>query len=294
LEKTFGSKEMALMAFFNGEGAMRHAQSKMATVRLADEAAVWAFLYAHLPASTRDDLYRWNAMAAAMSSPGMTFAPRHPLVTVGDTQGVPMPKPTQLKALADVLGVPMATLQTANPALLGDIIPQGARLNLPVDKADVFPEKRERIYAYQDSLASIPKKKPVPVVPAIPIPANADKITYTVRPGDNLGQIALRHGVALSQLKAWNGLSSDRINAGQKLTIYGHANPNFKVEEKPTPPPVKVNTTEGTFFHYVVKQGDTLWSISRQFEGVSVEDIQKWNGIGERIDIGQVLKIKKP
>jgi membrane-bound lytic murein transglycosylase D len=42
-----------------------------------------------------------------------------------------------------------------------------------------------------------------------------------------------------------------------------------------------------------VRSGDTLSAISRKY-GVSVRDIQQWNGLrGERIDIGQRLKIKK-
>jgi membrane-bound lytic murein transglycosylase D len=44
---------------------------------------------------------------------------------------------------------------------------------------------------------------------------------------------------------------------------------------------------------HTVRSGDTLSAISRKY-GVSVRDIQQWNGLrGERIDIGQRLKIKK-
>lgn len=43
--------------------------------------------------------------------------------------------------------------------------------------------------------------------------------TYTVRKGDNLGKIAARHGITVRQLKKANGLKSDRIDIGQKLTI---------------------------------------------------------------------------
>lgn len=43
--------------------------------------------------------------------------------------------------------------------------------------------------------------------------------TYTVRKGDSLDKIARKHGVTVKQLKAANGLKSDKINAGQKLKI---------------------------------------------------------------------------
>jgi membrane-bound lytic murein transglycosylase D len=294
LHQEFGTMDQALLAFFNGEGALRHALARMQTVRLPDAAAVQAFLYTHLPPATRDDIYRWNAATATFTLMPETSRHKHPLVTVGATAPVVVEKNMEVKALAEVMKIPIASLRTANPSLLGEVFPAGASIHLPVDATPVFAERQGKIFAYQDSIASLPKKKIVPVTPAMVVPANADKITYTVRSGDNLGQIALRHGVGLSQLKAWNSLSSDRIYAGQKLTIYGHANPNFKVEEKTPPTPARVTTSDGTFIQYVVKQGDTLWSISRQFEGVSVEDIQRWNNIGDRIDIGQILKIKKP
>jgi LysM repeat protein len=43
--------------------------------------------------------------------------------------------------------------------------------------------------------------------------------TYVVKPGDNLTKIAKSQGVKISELKAANNLSGDRINVGQKLKI---------------------------------------------------------------------------
>ena len=47
---------------------------------------------------------------------------------------------------------------------------------------------------------------------------------YRVKSGDVLGTIASKHGVRVSQLKAWNDLNSSMIRVGQKLII--HADPN--------------------------------------------------------------------
>lgn len=42
---------------------------------------------------------------------------------------------------------------------------------------------------------------------------------HTVRPGEALSTLADQYGVTLDQLRAWNGLTSDRIRAGQTLMV---------------------------------------------------------------------------
>ncbi|XXM72931.1 LysM peptidoglycan-binding domain-containing protein [Lysinibacillus sphaericus] len=45
--------------------------------------------------------------------------------------------------------------------------------------------------------------------------------TYTVQSGDTLSHIAMRYDVSVSQIKTWNGLKSDMIYVGQKLSMGG-------------------------------------------------------------------------
>lgn len=45
--------------------------------------------------------------------------------------------------------------------------------------------------------------------------------SYTVKGGDTLGKIAKKHGTTAKAIRAANGLSSDKINIGQKLKIPG-------------------------------------------------------------------------
>ena len=44
--------------------------------------------------------------------------------------------------------------------------------------------------------------------------------THTVRKGDNLSKIADKYNVALADLKKWNKIRKNTIQAGQKLAIY--------------------------------------------------------------------------
>jgi membrane-bound lytic murein transglycosylase D len=43
-----------------------------------------------------------------------------------------------------------------------------------------------------------------------------------------------------------------------------------------------------------VRSGDSLWTISQKFPGVSVQNIKDWNGIsGTKLKPGMKLKISK-
>jgi putative acyl-CoA dehydrogenase len=54
-----------------------------------------------------------------------------------------------------------------------------------------------------------------------PPPAPSTPQMYTVQRGDTLITIARRHSVTVTQLRNWNNLRSDRINAGQRLRVSG-------------------------------------------------------------------------
>ncbi len=99
---------------------------------------------------------------------------------------------------------------------------------------------------------------------------------YVVQAGDTLTSIALRLGVRVSDLATANGLFSYAwVYAGQVLTIPGRA--------VSTPP-----TASGT---YVVKRGDTLFSIARR-HNVSVAALRAANSLTTNlIYVGQSLSI---
>ncbi len=79
------------------------------------------------------------------------------------------------------------------------------------------------------------------------------------------------------------------IHPNQKLKISG---------SKPSPANNAGNTAMGTdvtYIYHTVKKGDTLWDIAQQYKGVTVEDIKKWNNLGNssKLQVGQKLKIAK-
>ncbi|MDP8224852.1 MAG: penicillin-insensitive murein endopeptidase [Candidatus Lernaella stagnicola] len=67
--------------------------------------------------------------------------------------------------------------------------------------------------------------EPAVAVPAKPKPkvkkkSSPTRLRYKVRTGDNLWTIARRYGVSVKDLKRWNGLKSNKLRPGQRLTIY--------------------------------------------------------------------------
>ncbi|HZJ83141.1 MAG TPA: LysM peptidoglycan-binding domain-containing protein [Clostridia bacterium] len=100
---------------------------------------------------------------------------------------------------------------------------------------------------------------------------------YVVQPGDTLYGIAARHNVDLQELIHVNGIQPPYIiHPGQKIIIPG----------VPTPP--------GENQVYVVKPGDTLYSIAKKFN-VSLEEMIRINNLSnpDQISPGQKLLIPK-
>lgn len=99
---------------------------------------------------------------------------------------------------------------------------------------------------------------------------NTSSNEYVVKKGDTLYGIANKYNVSVDNLKSYNNLSTDSLSIGQKIKI----------------PDNKVNSNE-----YVVKSGDSLYSISRKY-GVSVDELMSVNNLKSTVlSVGQVLKI---
>ena len=169
-----------------------------------------------------------------------------------------------LDQVSEVTGVNIEELQFLNPSYKLDIIPvidgENYYLRLPRDASAVFVANEKEIYKFAKSEFD-KREKPLPEYFD-----NDTKIRYRVRSGDYLGKIARKYGVRVSQIKQWNGLRSNAIRAGQRLTIYPR-NPVNEVnitgvkstnkEEKNTSADTDGETT------YTVKKGDSLWTIAQ-------------------------------
>ena len=119
----------------------------------------------------------------------------------------------------------------------------------------------------------------------------SDRVRYRVKSGDYLGRIATKYGVTVSQIKRWNGLRSNNLQVGQRLII--HPNNTVAVVSSNDSNKTRAGSSDSSKI-YTVKNGDSLWSISQKFPGVSVDNLKRWNDIsGNNLKPGTKLKILK-
>lgn len=117
-----------------------------------------------------------------------------------------------------------------------------------------------------------------------------DPVYYKIRSGDNLGKIAARYGVSVSEIQRWNNMHSTKIYAGKTLLIYPRGYSGSKNTNK-TNNSNQNYTTSGNKVYYTIQRGDNLGGIAIKF-GVSVKDIKSWNGMSsDKIVAGKKLLI---
>jgi membrane-bound lytic murein transglycosylase D len=114
------------------------------------------------------------------------------------------------------------------------------------------------------------------------------KISYKVKSGDNISNIAAKFGVTESQLKSWNSkkIKGSTVYSGTYLTIYQEN--VSKGSSAPTSKGVKKVPK-----YYTVKRGDTISEIANRF-GVSTKSIKQKNKnlTDKNLKAGQKIRIQ--
>lgn len=211
--------------------------------------------------------------------------PRIPYIA---TDTVRVKKRISLQQVSQIADLELAELEFLNPSYKLGIIPvvkdEDYMLRLPVDVVGKFVANEEAIYAYAEAEFN-KREKPLPE-----LMAQSNGLRYRVKSGDYLGKIASRHGVTVSQIKRWNRLRSNKLKIGQRLTIHSRKKKATTSKRVNNSSPVADENTR----IYTVKNGDSLWSISQKFPGVTIQKIKKWNDIsGNNLKPGTKLKILK-
>ena len=192
--------------------------------------------------------------------------------------------------ISELVGVDVEELKVLNPSYKLNIIPYVAgkeyTLRLPKPAMGKFVANETAIYAHVEAQLKS-KESPLPQL----VKAD-DRIRYKVRSGDYLGKIAERFGVGVSQIKSWNGLRSNNLRIGQRLTIYSKkpATASNSTSKGTQTVASTMNIPESKI--HTVKSGDSLWTISKKYPGISIENLREWNGIsGNNLKPGTKLKL---
>ncbi len=124
------------------------------------------------------------------------------------------------------------------------------------------------------------------------VQVSKDPNQHIVSDGETLASIAQKNNCTAEDLKKWNKLTDDTIHPDQKLQITAPKEEVVVTEKQPEPKPEKKIIGDEYIYH-VVRRGDTLWDIARQYEGVTVEQIKKLNNIHNTKSLmpGQKLKV---
>ena len=133
----------------------------------------------------------------------------------------------------------------------------------PTDLSKIQNNYRKYVDAVVDAVIATEKGQSVPMAPL------GDNY-YIVKSGDSLWSIANKYNTTVNELKSLNGLTSNNLSIGQVLKV-------------------SMNNESGNT--YVVKSGDSLWSIANKYN-TTVSELKSLNGLtSNNLSIGQTLKI---
>jgi len=186
---------------------------------------------------------------------------------------VKIPGGTDLLALAKAGGMTWSDFHKYNPAFRRQVSPphMEATAYLPVNKAD-------RMMAYLADPGSRPY---------------AGYTRHRVRSGDSWWRISRRYHVPVTVLKKVNNTRSNSLRPGQYVMVPGSGNSRSVAKSRPASSSrsAKTRAIAAQRGNYVVRSGDTLWSISQKF-GTTVNTVKRSNGLrSSRLKVGQKLYI---
>ncbi|HEX8427705.1 LysM peptidoglycan-binding domain-containing protein [Hymenobacter sp.] len=280
------------------------------TVRRGETVAAVAGRYDVEPAQ----LARWNGLRKGRPlAPGKQLIVFVPMATPATR---PAPAAGTLAAtsklavptrLTSPVAKPAAASQVnrvaAGPAVAAEVTPEVAA----VSPKEIRPSTRAARNAAATSVAPA-----IQAVEAVETTVADDSLPteYVVRKGDYLSRIAEIRGVSVKQVMEWNKLTSITVAPGQKLVFAPPVeveNPTAQADtaapapapQKPARPMKAVAAQKPALAEpirkvHLVQAGDTLYNISRRYQGVTVEQLKQLNNLTtDEVKPGQKLIVAR-
>jgi membrane-bound lytic murein transglycosylase D len=287
LYRMFNDWELALAAYNTGPGNVKRA------IRRSGYKKTFWDIYPFLPRETRSYVPQFVAIIYTMN-----HLDEHNFIDEGQERHVRydtlvVNKFFNFETFAALTGTCLEDLQKLNPSIQRNAVPETGlsyTLLIPEMASKVLENNRVAIL---DSASKVGKKELEVLAKTMSgTTYGRDRIVYKVRSGDVLGSIALRHHVKVADIKKWNNLRSNSIRSGQRLTIWTKQSTKTITPSKGKPASEVVTASMKGTKTYVVQPGDTLWDITRKFDGLTIEKIKTLNKLdNNKIQPGQKLVV---
>lgn len=289
LYRQFNDWELALAAYNTGPGNVRRAIR-----RSGYKKSFWE-IYQYLPRETRSYVPQFVAIAYTVNyaeTHNLFVAPEVPIKT--DT--IHVSQYMHLETLASQVNICLDDILALNPQIQRGAIPEDRRdfvLKIPYEVKSKILAERESIF---DSASRVGKEELAYLARNLPGSTyGRERHTYRVRSGDVLGSIAANYHVRVEDIKQWNNLRSNLIRVGQRLHIWVLPTYSSETADQYIVKGLPQNNNSqdlGSGQYHRVQWGDTLWSISRRYSNVSIDEIRKLNNLsGNTIKPGQLLRL---
>ena len=291
----FGDWQMVLAAYNCGPGNVNKA------IRRSGGKRTYWQIRPFLPKETQGYVPAFIAVNYVMS-----YTSEHnirmaiPKKTFLDVDTIAVKQQLSFSQVSAFLNIPLDELMYLNPSYKRSVVPiipgQVSFLTLPSDKVAAFINNESKIYDFKKDIAV---EEPVLI-------AQQTTKTHVIKKGEYLSTIARKYGCTVTDLKKWNGITSNNVKAGRKLTIYTSdkhvkpvaqpklAAPNVVTASVPSNGVDKSTEQKGVKY-YTIKKGDSLYRIA-QTHNTTVEEIKRLNNFGANYNLlpGKTIKVAAP
>lgn len=317
--KIFGDWELVLASYNSGAGNVSKA------IRRSGGYQNFWNIKKHLPRETQGYVPAFLAtMYIFEYHKEHGIVPNKAIVNHLKTDTIAVKAKMSFAQISELLDMPVSEIEFLNPSYKMKVIPYITKethfLRLPKDKIAIFTSNEDKMYAYVN-YNERQRERPFEAKPKVikdstliasqsneQLLAEAISTTKTitktkihkVKRGDNLSDIADKYNVTMSEIKSWNRLRSNKVQAGTKLKILSEKTITIaqKADKKA---PTKVIPTEikseivaekpTETKEYIVKAGDNLTKIAKENK-LYVSDLKKWNNlIDNNVKSGDVLQL---
>jgi len=284
LYRIYNDWQLALASYNGGPGVVRNA-----IIRSGGETNFWE-IEPYLPDQTNGYVPAFIAVNYVMNHyKDHNIKPiRSPFIHL-DVDTVKINQATSFKRIAEYIDIPVETLQYLNPAYKLDYIPklkQGATVVLPANKVGLFVKNESEILDSNRKSEKFDHKMVLAGDKAGKI-----KITHEVSKGEYFHKIAIKYNCTIEDIRIWNSLPTNNLNVGQKLDIWVDPILARSIEEEKLMPKQQRDSTD-RFIYYIVREGDTIWSIAEKFNCQSISELKEENDIYNENDLKPGLKLK--